>query len=145
MSSFSKNLNVEYTFCFLFSCNIIIWNISQGFNRSISPLFDKWKTALLERGPKDAWNNSKKKRNNPKIIFDIEGPVHLVSKTQMQEYLPSHMLFKLSHRAGTTIRLLQEIEDMLDNGLAILKVETNYPEAIRNSSKSVGSIDVTFK
>jgi len=96
-------------------------------------------TSYLQRGPIEAWNNGRKKRNNPRMIYDIEGPLLLVSKVYkctnghdipssccsdaIMDFYPGHMLFLLSHRSGITVRLLQEIDEMLDHGVAISTVE----------------------
>ncbi|KXJ16275.1 uncharacterized protein LOC114574761 [Exaiptasia diaphana] len=114
---------------------------------------DEGKVTLLQRGPKGSWNNARKKRSNPRLIFDIEGPVLLVSKiyrcsnghdvpasccsTPLMEYLPSHMLFMLTHRSGMTIRLMQDIEDMLDNGLAIVAVEEIIQKRYKRSQNTM--------
>ncbi|CAH3111776.1 unnamed protein product [Porites lobata] len=84
------------------------------------------------------------------MLFDVESPVLLVSKVYKCEHghdTPASYFhdtsedytcvpFVLTHRSGMTMRLADEIEDLLDRGLAISAVEElikeRYKRTLRN-------------
>ena len=106
--------------------------------------------SLLSRGSVNEWNNARKDRSNPLMLFDVESPVLLVSKVYKCEHghdIPAGYFhdtsdvytcvpFVLTHRSGMTMRLSNEIEDLLDKGLAISAVEElikeRYKRTLRN-------------
>ena len=106
--------------------------------------------SLLSRGSVNEWNNARKDRSNPLMLFDVESPVLLVSKVYKCEHghdIPAGYFhdtsedytcvpFVLTHRSGMTMRLSNEIEDLLDRGLAISAVEElikeRYKRTLRN-------------
>ena len=106
--------------------------------------------SLLSRGSVNEWNNARKDRSNPRMLFDVESPVLLVSKVYKCEHghdIPASYFhdtsedytcvpFVLTHRSGMTMRLADEIEDLLDRGLAISAVEElikeRYKRTLRN-------------
>ena len=90
------------------------------------------------------------KTSNPRMLFDVESPVLLVSKVYKCEHghdIPAGYFhdtsedftcvpFVLTHRSGMTMRLSNEIEDLLDRGLAISSVEERIKETYKRTLRN---------
>lgn len=108
------------------------------------------KMSVLSRGNHNEWNNGRRNRSNPRMLFDVESPLLLVSKVYKCEHghnIPAsychgvseaymYSSFRLTHRSGITVRLSDDIVDVLDRGLAISTVEDlikeRYKRTVRN-------------